>query len=315
MGAAKLARPGPQQLERRSRLQEGIGDGVPGVDVERRQRTVPGARHQHAWGSVRLGQVEEHVSSPRAAAVAIDQSPKRDEVAGGGETNCYPLRLLVHSGPPSRKRAGNQQLRFVGVVNTTVFSLLVSPDAQDHIHDPAPGELELVREFVNTFDLEDGEEQLSTAEALARWLEGHGIEAGTPPSESDLARAIRFREALRGMLLANNGQPLPAGATAELEAAAERGSVRLEVDADGRVSIRPLAGGVDGLLARILEIVARAQVEGTWARLKACPAETCAWAFYDESRNSSRTWCSMGVCGNRAKTRRYRSRRRARPAA
>jgi predicted RNA-binding Zn ribbon-like protein len=193
--------------------------------------------------------------------------------------------------------------------------LLVSSDAQAPLRQPAPGELELVREFVNTFDLEDGEEQLETGAALAAWLEEHGIEPDPAPGEADLARAIRFREALRGLLLANNGHPLPGGATAELEAAADRGSVRFDVDADGRVSIRPAAGGVDGLVARLLGIAARAQVEGTWPRLKACPAETCAWAFYDESRNSSRTWCSMGVCGNRAKTRRYRSRRRERPPA
>jgi predicted RNA-binding Zn ribbon-like protein len=34
-------------------------------------------------------------------------------------------------------------------------------------------------------------------------------------------------------------------------------------------------------------------------------------AFYDRSKNSSRTWCSMSSCGNRAKTRAYRGRRHA----
>lgn len=169
-----------------------------------------------------------------------------------------------------------------------------------------------MRDFVNTVDLEDGEERLAAPEDLAAWMTEHGIEPHPPPGDADLVRAIRFREALRALLLANNGRPLPEGATAELEAAAERGSVRLEVDAGGEVFVRSAGGGVDGLLTRILEIAARAQVEGTWPRLKACSAETCAWAFYDQSRNSSRTWCSMGVCGNREKTRRYRSRRRSR---
>jgi predicted RNA-binding Zn ribbon-like protein len=203
-------------------------------------------------------------------------------------------------------------LPVTGVYNTTVIYLLVSSDAHSHA---APGELDLVREFVNTVDLEDGEERLSSPEALGDWLAQHGVEPTPRPGEADLARAIRFREALRGVLLANNGQPVPAAAVAELEAAAGRASVRLEVDAEGEVSHRPVSGGVDGFVARLLGIVARAQIEGTWSRLKACPAETCEWAFYDESRNSSRTWCSMGVCGNRAKTRRYRSKRRARPLA
>jgi predicted RNA-binding Zn ribbon-like protein len=189
--------------------------------------------------------------------------------------------------------------------------LVVSSDQASPIDQPAPGELELVRRFVNTFDLETGEEELPTAEALGAWLDEHGDEAEPAPSEADLARAIRFREALRALLLANNGRPLPGHAAADLEAAARRSAVRLGVDAGGQVSISPAGGGVDGLVARLLGIAARTQVEGTWGRLKACPAETCAWAFYDESRNSSRNWCSMGVCGNRAKTRRYRRKRRA----
>ena len=43
--------------------------------------------------------------------------------------------------------------------------------------------------------------------------------------------------------------------------------------------------------------------DGTFARLKACREHTCEWAFYDHSRNRSATWCSMEVCGNRAKAR------------
>lgn len=192
---------------------------------------------------------------------------------------------------------------------------MVSSNPQEPVHRPAPGALELIRDFVNTFDLEDDEERLRTREDLEAWMDSQGLDVAFTPSDADLRRAIGLREALRGLLLANNGQPLPPGTTDELRAAAERASVRLEVDPDGRISTRPAAAGIDGLVVRMLEIAARAQVDGSWARLKACPAETCAWAFYDGSRNRSRTWCSMGVCGNRAKTRRYRSRKRARPPA
>ena len=66
----------------------------------------------------------------------------------------------------------------------------------------------------------------------------------------------------------------------------------------------------DGLVASLLAIIARAQADGTWERMKACRAEDCRWAFYDRSRNRSRAWCSMRECGNRAKARSYRARQR-----
>jgi predicted RNA-binding Zn ribbon-like protein len=42
--------------------------------------------------------------------------------------------------------------------------------------------------------------------------------------------------------------------------------------------------------------------------VKICPADDCLWAFYDESRNGSRQWCSMDDCCNRAKARAHRAR-------
>ena len=46
--------------------------------------------------------------------------------------------------------------------------------------------------------------------------------------------------------------------------------------------------------------------EERWRRIRICP--NCAWLFLDKSRNRSRLWCDMAVCGNRAKARRHRSR-------
>jgi len=40
-------------------------------------------------------------------------------------------------------------------------------------------------------------------------------------------------------------------------------------------------------------------------KVRMCEAETCAWLFLDESRNHSRRWCDMKVCGNREKARRH----------
>jgi predicted RNA-binding Zn ribbon-like protein len=63
-------------------------------------------------------------------------------------------------------------------------------------------------------------------------------------------------------------------------------------------------------LGSLASIVAVAQIDGTWSRLKACPGVHCGWAFYDHSRNQSGSWCSMSVCGSRAKVREYRRRKK-----
>jgi predicted RNA-binding Zn ribbon-like protein len=44
------------------------------------------------------------------------------------------------------------------------------------------------------------------------------------------------------------------------------------------------------------------------ARIKTCLARDCGWKFLDQSKNGSRRWCDMAVCGNLAKTRQYRAR-------
>jgi predicted RNA-binding Zn ribbon-like protein len=174
---------------------------------------------------------------------------------------------------------------------------------------PAPAELALIEAFVNTSDLEDDEEALSIPAALSDWLAEHGLaEPGEAFDHEDLASAVAVREALRALLLANNEVELDAGAPATLNAAADRARLTLAVDGAGHARVEPRAGGIDRVLGRLLGIVARAQAEGTWERLKACPWHTCHVAFYDHSRNRSRTWCSMAVCGNRAKARTYRHR-------
>ncbi|GGT04090.1 hypothetical protein GCM10010176_055360 [Nonomuraea spiralis] len=45
------------------------------------------------------------------------------------------------------------------------------------------------------------------------------------------------------------------------------------------------------------------------SRLKACANDECEWAFYHHSRSRTRRWCSMELCGNRAKQTRWRDRR------
>ena len=45
------------------------------------------------------------------------------------------------------------------------------------------------------------------------------------------------------------------------------------------------------------------------AHLRTCDMDTCRWLFLDTSKNHSRRWCNMKVCGNRVKARRFQARR------
>jgi predicted RNA-binding Zn ribbon-like protein len=177
----------------------------------------------------------------------------------------------------------------------------------------APGELELVRAFVNTLEIDEDTDELSTPAALAAWLRGHGLMGGRMATGEDLVQARQLREALRALLLENNGQHTRKEAAAVLDRAARRARLGVRFRA-GTGRIEAGSGGVQGALGRLLGIVAASMLDGTWARLKACRADDCRWAFYDHARNRSRTWCSMAVCGNRSKARAYRSRRSSSPS-
>ena len=51
------------------------------------------------------------------------------------------------------------------------------------------------------------------------------------------------------------------------------------------------------------------QIQGSLERIRECPGQgTCGWLFLDLSKNASRRWCDMRVCGNRAKARRHYAR-------
>ena len=177
----------------------------------------------------------------------------------------------------------------------------------------APGRLELVRAFVNSADLEDGKDEFGSPDALIAWLAERGLlTSESPVSADDLRNAIALREALRQLLLANHehdSEPAPE-AVDVIEVTARRSGLAVSFAPDGLARVSPTRGGVDGALGELLAIIAAAQAEGTWVRLKACPWDTCRWAFYDHSRNRSGVWCDMAVCGNRAKAQAFRARRR-----
>ncbi|CAL9308867.1 CGNR zinc finger domain-containing protein [Streptomyces sp. SudanB182_2057] len=159
----------------------------------------------------------------------------------------------------------------------------------------APGGLALVQSLVNTLDIEAGTDTLDTPEGLARL----GI------TEDGAAEARELRESLRAALLAHAGHP-PHRAVTPLGTLLARAPLYVAVDDhDGSARLAPATEGP--LLSRVATAVAEALVAGTWTRLKACESETCHWAYYDRSPAGRGRWCSMQLCGARAKMRRYRA--------
>jgi predicted RNA-binding Zn ribbon-like protein len=177
----------------------------------------------------------------------------------------------------------------------------------------APGELELVRDFVNTRDLGKGTDRIDSPEALSSWLARRGLVPDPPEATEDDATRVRsLREALRAMLVANAGFPLDPGAVDAFNDAARAAHLGVQAGDAGRVALVPASGGLDQAISRLLSAVFAAQENGTWPRLKACGE--CHWALYDRTKNRSAAWCDPAKCGARVRSRRYRERRRGTPA-
>jgi predicted RNA-binding Zn ribbon-like protein len=176
----------------------------------------------------------------------------------------------------------------------------------------------LLRDFVNTLDIDDGTDELRDPASLVTWLDGRGlIPAGTGDSagrragDADLDAAVALRESLRAAMRAHHDMPEPPSG---IEAAAAGLPLRIS-ESDGVPTLVPVETGVRGGLAWLAAAIAASTADHSWERLKICAEDTCQWAFLDSSKNRSKHWCSMQECGNRAKTRAYRARRAARASA
>jgi len=164
-------------------------------------------------------------------------------------------------------------------------------------------ELQLLCDFVNTLDRESGADALADAERLGRWLRGRGLWGGRP-DDRDAAAARELREALRELMRANNGEDIDTTAAAAiLDETARRTGITVGFDTGSIRLVAPDAG-----IGQVLVAAGTAMADGSWSRLKACRSAACRWAFVDGSRNRSRQWCSMSVCGNREKARTFRRR-------
>ena len=156
-------------------------------------------------------------------------------------------------------------------------------------------DVRLVLDFLNTVDVEKDVDVLRSVTEWHAWTHAREL---TPGSIDDALRARRvLREA--------------AGEPAGDQAAGVDTSHELRIPVDVAFRLSPAADPqlvADDAVSAVFTAAMRLAVLDDWRRIKICPADDCLWAFYDESRNRSRTWCSMQVCGNRVKARTFRKR-------
>jgi predicted RNA-binding Zn ribbon-like protein len=170
----------------------------------------------------------------------------------------------------------------------------------------APGRLELLQRFVNSYnhDFPPDWDRIGTAEKAQTWLRQKRLVGPTDRiSDADAARLRELREALRELAIANHGGTAGAAATDIIRGAARTARLGVAVDSTGRTALEPAGHGVDAAVATLLGILHEAQLTGQWPRLKAC--RQCEYAFFDRSKNRSAAWCAMSICGNRTKNRAY----------
>lgn len=136
---------------------------------------------------------------------------------------------------------------------------------------------------------------------------------------SVLERALRLRESMHDVILAaaRRGTVAPEALealNAELGRALARSQV---VPAAGGFAWVWAEGGraLDCMLWPIARSAADLLTGGDLAAVRQCGGAGCGWLFLDTSRNRTRRWCDMRLCGNRAKARRHHERARAAGAA
>ncbi len=188
-------------------------------------------------------------------------------------------------------------------------------------------------DFVNTLEHHDGpapEDMLTSWPELVDWAVKAGL--ATPQAAGGLLalgtkhpraanavfrRALRLRECLYRIVIALlAGRRPAAGDMREFNAflAEAQAAVVLRA-APGRLVLDlPVSAERPGsLLDPVVTAAARLLTSPeTIALIRRCDAENCRQFFVDRSKNHSRRWCDMKLCGNRAKAREYYRQRRAR---
>ena len=170
------------------------------------------------------------------------------------------------------------------------------------------GDEELLIAVANTAHGEPDE--LADAGSVRAWWRSLGGPVPTRRGRSEEPESVAMLRTLRGLIrglaLRNNGIEPDLSQLSGLDA------LTLRLDLRGAPSLR---ADVPGDLARDISAAAvaallRAMARPGWPRFKACRGDDCRWVFIDGSRNTSRRWCDMANCGNRAKMATFRDRHR-----
>jgi predicted RNA-binding Zn ribbon-like protein len=136
-------------------------------------------------------------------------------------------------------------------------------------------------------------------------------QAGRHPraAAAALRQAIAIRDAIFAAFSAiAAGRRAPAEAIDALNAALPEALAALRIVPErGGFTLKFSGAGND--LESVIHPVVRAASELLTSeqrtRVRECGSDTCAWLFLDRSKNATRRWCDMKVCGNRAKARRH----------
>jgi predicted RNA-binding Zn ribbon-like protein len=153
----------------------------------------------------------------------------------------------------------------------------------------------------------DGDEFADPHTAAAWWPElgATPVRPGRPGpvGSGDLEKLRTLRALIRCLALRNNGIDTDVDTTA-------LDGLTLHPHLAGNPTLR--AAQADGLAADLcaaaIAALLRASARASWPRFKACRGTDCRWVFIDHSRNTSRRWCDMAACGNRAKNETFRAR-------
>jgi predicted RNA-binding Zn ribbon-like protein len=165
-------------------------------------------------------------------------------------------------------------------------------------------------DFVGTVGERGGEpvERLPDPEALRRWLAEAGLGADLRPNDRDLRDARTLRDAI-GDVFEDliDGRRIDGEALARVNLAAE--GMRLGApQIDARLRVRwvtnaPIAVAFARIAADAIELLSHDA-----ERLTRCARHECSAILLSHSRSEPRKWCSMELCGNRAKVAAYRAR-------
>ena len=147
------------------------------------------------------------------------------------------------------------------------------------------------------------------------------LQAQAMPGELEMvaAQARSLREWFRGFVLKYKGKPLEASALAELDALnrlLERDEKYTQITLqDGEPpklawELKRRWRSPDSLLLPLGEVLAQFVSDEDFTNVKCCEGPSCTLMFVDHTRGRKRRWCSMAVCGNRAKAAAHRERQK-----